>query len=157
MDGVLVLIPIVCSLGLFTMITVIAIAWSSSKKQQTKIRADVQNRLIDKFGSAPEFIAFLSSPQGREFMGGFESAPRLMARERILRGIKSATVLSCLGLAFSVMSFWVEKDLIVPGLILLALGGGYIVSSILTAKLSKSWGLLDDPRHDTSLPTSVSS
>lgn len=145
MGDVLVLIPIVCSLGLFAMIAVIAIAGSNSRKEQAKIHADVQTKLIDKFGSAPEFITFLSSPAGRQFMVGAEAGTKLMARDRILRGVRSATVLSCLGLAFFLIAaLGFERDMYFPGFILLGLGGGYLISTIVMVRLSKSWGLFEE-------------
>ena len=156
MQAVAIFVPIVCSLGLFTMIAIISISSANARKEKARIQADVQNRLIDKFGSAPEFIAFLSSPAGREFMGAFESQPRLNARDRILRGIRTATVLSFLGLAFTLLSIFHERDMIVPGLILLGLGVGYVISSILMMRLSKAWGLLDE-KHGVSDPPALNS
>ena len=156
MDGTLVLIPIVISLGLFAMIAAIVIAGTSAKKQRVKLQTEVQNRLIDKFGSAPEFIAFLSSPAGREFMAGFESQPRLAARDRILRGVRSATVLSCLGLAFLLIAlFGISSDMYIPGFILLGLGGGYILSTVLMTRLSKSWGLIEDHPRAPAVPSTL--
>jgi hypothetical protein len=148
MNEIYVLIPIVISLGLFAMIAAIVISSTSAKKQRVKMMADVQNRMIDKFGSAPEFITFLSSPAGREFMAGFESQPRLAARDRILRGVRSATVLTALGLAFFLLAaLGIERDMYVPGVLLMGLGGGYIVSTLLMTRLSKSWGLIEESRE----------
>lgn len=157
MDAVALFVPIVCSLGFFAMIAIISVSSASAKKQKARIQAEVQNRLIDKFGSAPEFVAFLSSPAGREFVGAFEAQPRLNARDRILRGIRTATVLSFLGLAFTLLSFFEDRGMIVPGLILLGLGVGYIVSSLLMMRLSKAWGLLDDQQHTVSGPPALNS
>ena len=156
MDSTMIaLIPIVTSLALFAMIVIIAISNNNSRKERARMQADVQNRLIDKFGSAPEFINFLASPAGRSFMNGFEAQPRLMAGDRILRGVKAATVLSFLGIAFLIIAAVEERELLIPGFILLGLGGGYVFSSILMVRLSRSWGLMDAKHPEDAAPESI--
>lgn len=157
MEAVAILVPIVCSLGLFTMLAVIFVSSANARKQQTRMQTDVQSKMIDKFGTAPEFIAFLSSPAGHEFMGKFEAQPRLNARNRILRGVRTATILGFLGLAFTILAIFNDRDFVVPGLILLGLGGGYVVSSILMLRMSKAWGLLDDQQPTVSGPPALNS
>lgn len=150
MDGILILIPITISLAFFATIATIWISTNNTRRRRAQLQAEVQNRLIDRFGTAPELIAFLSSTAGREFMGDIERQPRREAGDRILKGVRSATVLSCVGLAFCLLAFVEhERGWAIPGLILLALGGGYILSSVLTLRLSKSWGLLGGGHADS--------
>jgi len=139
-------IPISLGLGFCAMMIAIFYFSSKSKSDRARYQAEVQARLIDKFGNGPEFVTFLQSPQGRKFMGELESAPKLMTQDRILSGIRNATVLTFLGLAFLVLSFarYGERGMIFPGLILLALGLGYIVSVILTKRLSREWGIFEN-------------
>lgn len=145
----IVAIPIVGSIGFFLTICVIAVSVSNTRRERARYQAEVQTRMIDRFSSAPEFVTFLSSKEGREFMQTFETQPRLAARDRILKGIRTATVLSFLGFAFVVISFMEDRTLIIPGLVLLGLGLGYVASTVLMMRLSKEWGLLDDPNRGT--------
>ena len=68
-------IPISLGLGFCAMMIAIFYFSSKSKSDRARYQAEVQARLIDKFGSGPEFITFLQSPQGRQFMGEIESGP----------------------------------------------------------------------------------
>jgi len=148
-------IPILISLGFFAMMIAFFYFSSKSKSDRVRYQAEVQARLIDKFGNGPEFVTFLQSPQGRQFMGEIESAPKLMTQDRMLSGIRNATVLTFLGMAFIILSFarYGERGMIFPGLILLALGLGYLVSVILTKRLSREWGMFEN--HRVTAPTDV--
>ena len=139
-------IPIIISSGFFAMMIALFYFSSKSKSDRARYQAEVQARLIDKFGNGPEFVSFLQSPQGRKFLGEIESAPKLMTQDRMLSGIRNATVLSFLGVAFVLLSFvaYGERGMIFPGLILLALGLGYLVSVVLTKRLSREWGMFEN-------------
>lgn len=143
-NGWIFAIPIVCSIGFFATVCVVAVSMANTRRERARYQAEVQTRMIDRFGSAPEFISFLNSKEGRVFMNAFETQPRMAARDRILGGIRTATVLMFLGLAFAILAFMEERAMIIPGLILLGLGVGYVASTVLMLRLSKSWGLLDD-------------
>jgi hypothetical protein len=139
-------IPIILGTGFFVMMMSIFYFNAKSRSDKARYQAEVQARLIDKFGNGPEFVQFLQSPQGRQFMGEIEAAPKLMTQDRMLSGIRNATVLSFLGVAFILLSFvrYGERGMIFPGLILLALGMGYLVSVILTKRLSREWGMFEN-------------
>src|SRR2546423_608328 len=143
-------IPILISLGFFAMMIFIFYFSAKSKSDRARYQAEVQARLIDKFGNGPEFVTFLQSPQGRQFMGEIESAPKLMTQDRMLSGIRNATVLTFLGLAFIILSFarYGERGMIFP-----ALGLGFLVSVILTKRLSREWGMFET--HHVTVPTDV--
>ena len=80
-------IPITLGTGFFIMMILMSYFRSKSKSDRARYQAEVQARLIDKFGNGPEFVQFLQSPQGRQFMGDIESAPKLMTQDRMLSGI----------------------------------------------------------------------
>jgi hypothetical protein len=138
-------IPIVAMVGSFSM--VVAIIWlvSRGRLRRAQYRVDVQTKLIDKFGSAPEFVTFLQSPAGQKFVGDLDSAPKKSVHERILGATTGAAVLVCLGMAFILVHvFHVEEDpgIMVPGFILVGIGVGLIVAAVISTRLSRSWGLL---------------
>ncbi|HEX7192738.1 MAG TPA: hypothetical protein VF381_14315 [Thermoanaerobaculia bacterium] len=138
------MIPITLGIGFCCMMIAISYFSSKSKSDKARYQAEVQARLIDKFGTGPEFVQFIQSPQGRQFLGEIESGPKVMTQDRMLSGIRNATVLSFLGIAFILLSmFTYERGMIYPGLLLLALGLGYLASVILTKRLSRDWGMFD--------------
>ena len=138
-------IPIVSIIGSFVMVITIVWVISRNKLRRAQTRADVQSKLIDKFGSAPEFVTFLQSAGGQKFVSDLDAAPRKSVHDRILGAVSGAAVLICLGLAFIFMHvFGVENDpgIMIPGFILCGIGGGLVVSAIISTRLSRSWGLL---------------
>ena len=134
MDHFLILLPIFLGLGSFAMITLIVAIATRAKQRRAEIYAEVQTKLIDKFGSAPELLTFLKSEEGRKFLGEIERAPKLNARDRIVRGMGKAVVIG----------------LLCVGFLLLALGLGMLFSSLLSLKLSRDWGLME--QQETTQP-----
>ena len=150
------MIPITLGVAFCAMMAAISYFSSKSKSDKARYQAEVQARLIDKFGTGPEFVQFLDSPQGRKFLGEIESAPKVRTQDRMLSGIRNATVLSFLGAAFVLLSlFTYERGMIFPGLLLLALGLGYLASVILTKRLSREWGMFEEHPPTTSITSSI--
>ena len=129
-------IPVIGTLSSAAMVVLIVYFVSRSRQRRTELQAEVQTRLIDRFSSAPELIEFLQSPTGRQFVNGVQSAPALMARERIMAGFTRAIVLSMLGAAFLGLTFFYEEHFAVPAAILFSLGVGYFIATFVSYKLS---------------------
>ena len=147
MDHFLILLPIFLGLGSFVMITIIVAVSVRAKQRRAEIYADVQTKLIDKFSSAPELLTFLKTDEGRQFIGEIERAPKLNARDRIIRGMGKSIVIGLLGAGFLIIGFLpatYNEFCIVVGFLLLALGLGMLGSSLLSLKLSRSWGLMEE-------------
>ncbi|HEX6098273.1 MAG TPA: hypothetical protein VF432_18245 [Thermoanaerobaculia bacterium] len=132
------LIPIFGILSSSAMVVLIVYFVSRGRARRAEVQAEVQSRLIDRFGSAPELIDFLQSPAGRQFVSGVQSAPALLARERILSGFSRAIVLSMLGAAFIALTFFYDDDFAVPAAILFSLGLGYLLATFVSWRLSKT-------------------
>jgi hypothetical protein len=129
--------------GMFTstiMVVLIVYFVSRSKQRRAELQAEVQTKLIDRFGSAPELIDFLQSPAGRQFVSGVQGVPGAMARERIMSGFTRAIVLSMLGAAFLALTAFYEDDFAVPAAILFSLGIGYFLATLLSWRLSGGMG-----------------
>lgn len=125
-------IAIFGSLGSFT--TVIVVIWLivRTRQRRNELHAEVQMKLIEKFGSSTEFVHFLESQAGRDFL----HQPMIDARRRVISGISAGTVMGCLGLGFLILGFG-DDGFFVPAFILIALGAGFIVSATLSMKLMK--------------------
>lgn len=135
MEFVFVGIPVIAS---SVMVVLIVYFVSRARLRRAEVHAQVQSRLIDRFGSAPELIEFLQSPAGREFVSGVQSAPAVYARERIASGFTRSIVLSMLGLAFLGLTFFYNDDFAVPAAILFSLGIGYFLATFVSYRLSES-------------------
>lgn len=145
--GVFVMIVFV-SLGSFAMIATIVWLGVHAKNRKATLQAEVQTRLIDKFSNAPEFVDFLNSDTGKQFLTGIDKMPKLMARDRIVGGVSRGLILTLLGAAF--IAIWIADSnvgFMYPGFILAGLGIGFFISTLVSLKLSQRFGLIgdDDP------------
>jgi len=151
------LIPIVGILG--SSATVVLVVYFVTRARQRRVEAQVemQGRLIDRFGTAPELITFLHSPAGRQFIAGVQTAPGLMTRERILSGFSRSIILTMLGLAFVFLTFFQRDDgFAVPAAVLFFLGMGYFIATLVSYKLSSRLhiGEIEQPMADSELTRS---
>lgn len=141
------LIPIVISLGFFGMIMVLASFAAQRRKAEAEARAQVQTRLLDKFGSSKEFVDFLQTDSGRSFLSNTQLHSG-DARRRILTALTWGVTTAFAGLAFVVISAsqFVDDEygMMVPGIILLSIGIGILLSSFISYRLSRSWGMLSE-------------
>ncbi len=132
------MIPIVGILASFTAAVLIVYFITRAKQRRAELQAEMQSRLIDRFGSGPELAAFLQSPAGKQFVGSVQAAPALMTRERVLGGFTRSIILTALGAAFMFIAFWDHDDgWVIPAAILLFLGVGYFIATVVSYKLSK--------------------
>jgi hypothetical protein len=121
-----------------TTVMVVLVVWlvTRSRQRKAEVQVEMQSKLIDRFGSAPDLVQFLHSPAGRQFVTGVQIAPAVLTRERILTGFSRAIILTMLGTAFLVLTFWYEHDFAVPAAILFSLGIGYLLATLVSYKLS---------------------
>src|SRR3954451_13592715 len=139
----LVAIPIFISIGFFMMVAFIVWSKSHARAQQARYNADVQTKLIERFGSGPELIEFLKSSEGQQFATGISKLPKLAARDRVVGGFTRAVFLTFLGLAFLglEMTDIENPGFLIAGAVLTALGLANLVSAFISMKLSKRMGL----------------
>jgi hypothetical protein len=143
-NGVFVMIVFV-SMGSFAMVAFIVWAGVNAKNRKTTLQAEVQTRLIDKFSNAPEFVDFLNSDTGKQFLTGIDKMPKLMARDRIVGGVSRGLILTLLGAAF--IGIWIADSnvgFMYPGFILVGIGIGFFISTLVSLKLSQKFGLIGD-------------
>jgi len=143
--------PVIVSLGFFAMIVWIVWLGTNAKNRRAQMQADVQGKLIERFGTSKEFIEFLQSPAGQRFVTGVEVTSSLYARDRVIRGFGTGIVISLLGLGF--LAIWLADNnggFIYPGFILLGLGAGFFLSALVSLKLSKRYGLIENASPQSS-------
>jgi hypothetical protein len=131
-------IPIVAIISSFTAAIAIVYLITHARQRRVELQSEMQTKLIERFGSAPEMVSFLQSPSGRDFVAGVQLAPAIIARDRILGGFTRAIVLTALGAAFLFLTWFSDDDFVVPAAILLSLGIGYLIATFVSYKLSAS-------------------
>jgi hypothetical protein len=130
------IIPVTGIIASFTASVLIVYMVTKSRQRRMEVQAEMQTKLIERFGSAPEMVAFLQSPAGKEFVSGVQTAPAILVRERLLGGFTRAIVLTSLGVAFLFLTFYADDSFVIPAAILLSLGIGYLLATGLSYKLS---------------------
>jgi hypothetical protein len=133
-------IAIVATISSSVMVVLVVYFVARGRQRRAELQAEVQTKLIDRFGTAPELIDFLQSPAGRQFVSGVQGVPGALARERIMSGLTRAIVLSMLGAAFLGLTFFYNDDFAVPAAILFSLGIGYLIATLVSWRLSAGMG-----------------
>ena len=129
-------IPVIGMITSSVMVVLIVYFVARSRQRRVELQTEVQSRLIDRFGSAPELVQFLQSPAGRQFVTGVQSAPVALTREHIMSGFTRAIVLSMLGIACTGLTLFYEKDFAVPAAILSSLGIAYLIATFVSYRLA---------------------
>lgn len=134
----------------------------------SKIQTEVHSKLLDRFSSSDELLAYMKTPAGAKFL---ESAPIALDAgpanrgvsspvNRILWSVQAGIVLVVIGLAPFVARNWttfeeVRTMLAIMGVLGTFAGLGFILSAGASWVLSQKLGLLDGTRPGAS--SSVSS
>lgn len=121
----------------------------------SKVQYEVHNKLLDRFTSNDDLLAYVQTPAGKRFL---ESAPIPLQDEppmlsapfsRILWSVQAGVVLAIAGFGLLYVSTrFIEEPaqfFMVIGVLSVALGGGFIVSAVAAYAISRKLGLLEPP------------
>ena len=120
----------------------------------SKIQTDVHNKLLDRFTSNEDLLAYIQTPSGKRFL---ESAPIAIDSPRsigaplgrILWSAQAGAVLTVLGIGIELVSRSSLEEVAPPlaalGAVVIALGVGFLVSAFLAYILTRRFGLLNNP------------
>lgn len=120
--------------------------------RQSKVQSDVHTKLMDRMTTNEELLAYVQSPAGRRFL---ESAPiqpdpdspRMGAAPvgPIIWSMMAGIVLGTVGVGFrfaaNSVSNEAQQAFTVVGVILLALGAGFVIASVMAYLVSSRLGL----------------
>jgi hypothetical protein len=118
------------------------------RRQQLRLSAELQTRLLDRIGSAREFGEFLATESGARFLDAI-SIDRNATQTGIIRALQSGIVSLVMGAAIFVLARGksYHEGLSIVATISAALGIGLLLASALSYLLSKRMGLLDRTSH----------
>ena len=109
----------------------------------TKLQAGLQTKLIEKFGTGQELLAYVQSEAGKRFLESLTMEQRT-PYGRILGAAQASVILALVGLALLFLRGRVagaDEGFLVFGTIILSLGFGFGLAAALSYFLSKSLGL----------------
>lgn len=142
MEEVALLVPIVAIVFTFGFAAFAVAVGAKTKQKRWEALASVQNRMLERFGSAQEFTEFLKTPEGRSYMLVAVEKGEGGQTARILGSIRWGVVLAALGIGFLSLAAGVDDGFVVPGVMMLSLGVGFLASSLISSRLARSWGML---------------
>src|SRR3984885_14151843 len=122
----------------------------------SKVQTEVHTRLLDRFSSNEELMAYIATPAGSKFLQsapisldtGTSSKSMGAPLSRIMWSLQAGLVLAAAGIGLMVASQTiVDRDASDPlhifGVLAIALGAGFAVSAAVSYLLSHKLGLLD--------------
>ena len=124
--------------------------WLDARRRQALVqaRSELQNRLLEKFGSPQDVAQFLQTEGGNRFLQGLTTDARHAGRG-MLRATQVGVVITVFGLAVLGLGALhpARNDGPNPGVIfgtlILALGVGFLISAGVSYFLSKKWGMME--------------
>lgn len=119
----------------------------------SKVHAEVHNKVLDRFTTNEDLMAYIQTPAGRNFLESapltVEGPPRPVGApfSRILWSLQAGIVLGAGGLGLLYVSGRVIEEVAQPlfavGVLALTLGAGFVVSSGASFLLSRRLGLFE--------------
>jgi hypothetical protein len=153
--GVALIVMTICT-GIIFLVRTVVEHWRWQRAM--KAHSELNNKLIDRFASNQELLAYLQSPQGRQLTDAPalpHRAPRIMDAplNRIFWSLQAGAVLACGGVGMLIASNRLQGDLLPEGasvmltfgLVVLTVGAGFLLSSAIAYFLSQRLGLLVRP------------
>jgi hypothetical protein len=110
-------------------------------------QAELSFKLIDSYNGSPELLAKVDGLMDLS-PGVLETPQSGLAHGRILTSTQAGVILACLGVAFLLLQSSVPEaaqGFAVFGAIFLAIGAGFLLSSVAAFLMARRWGLLPTP------------
>lgn len=145
MDGGMVAVVIPVTLFIVIGWSIRTIVTNRRLREYNRAHVEMQQKLLERFGTAPEMRQFLESEAGRRFL---ENTVKETANPyaRILSSVQTGILTVLVGVAFMSSRRLVGSDgaeaFAFLGIMALLVGTGFLVSSAAVYVLSRSWGLL---------------
>lgn len=117
----------------------LVVVWWNLRRRRLELQAEVQTKLIERFGSSAELVEFLKSNTGRDFVHGVQKGSIGVVAERSIAGIRKAVVLTFIGAGLLVIwglsgADWISWFAI----IFVSLGLGYLAAAYVAMRLSRA-------------------
>jgi hypothetical protein len=140
--------PMIVGISFIYMIGAVVSGVLESRQRALAIRSrtDLLNRILDKFGSSRDFIELSEAPGGKRLLEALGSEPNGVGA-KILTAVQRGVVLTVVGIGVLLLSLTITENAVeefirICGVVLFALGIGYLGSSALSYRMARSIGLL---------------
>jgi hypothetical protein len=121
----------------------------------SQVQAEVHTKLMDRMSTNEELLAYIQSPAGRKFLESAPiqsdlSTPKMAAPVGpIIWSLMAGIVLATVGVGFNVAARSIgneaQQAFVVVGMVVLALGVGFILASLMAYLVSMRLGMFPAP------------
>jgi len=114
--------------------------------RKARLKHELNQKLMDKFDSVEKLNDFLQSDSGSRFLRSL-TIEGLTPKERLLSALSKGVISGFLGLSILALALLFAEDwryIVGTGIVVVALGLGFLVSAAISFKLSREWGLIRD-------------
>jgi hypothetical protein len=122
------------------------VVWIILEWRKLRAKSVLQSKMVDKFPTAQEFNDFLQSGGGNKFLS-FLKFNGLAPREKILSSLSKGIILTMFGISLIILGQIFTKEMkyfLAFGIVIAALGVGFLISTFISYKLSKKWGIIEE-------------
>jgi hypothetical protein len=124
----------------------------------SRTQNEVHNKILDRFGNTEELLAYIRTPAGSKFLESApiplhsEPAPQNAGATRAMWSIQIGVIVAAAAIGMLIVSGRVDKEsaegFFALGVIALCVGGGFIVSAVVSLLLSRRLGIWQSPAAD---------
>ena len=108
-------------------------------------KSQLQDKILAKFTTVQEFTDFVQSEEGNKFLK-FLSYNGSAPTQKILSSLSRGVIILFIGVSLILIGQIFPEEMkyfLVFGVVLIALGLGFLVSTFISYILSKKWGILE--------------
>ncbi|HVR42043.1 MAG TPA: hypothetical protein VMS56_01255 [Thermoanaerobaculia bacterium] len=144
-------VEILAPLGSFTMICFIVYVIVRAGVTRSEHRLQAHSRMLDRFGNSAEFISFLQTPEGRNYLQIVSMGSKRLQKEKIIASVRLGVIIVVLSIGLIPISFLMgfhdpmRQPPFVFGFLGLFLGAGFLASAAVSWWLTKAWGVDESP------------
>ena len=124
------------------------VVWVILEWRKIRHKSMLQSKIVDKFSTVQEFNDFIQSKEGNKFLN-FLKYNGHAPREKIISSLTRGLVLLFLGIALTIIGPTLPIEwrfLSAFGIIIFALALGYLISTFISYKLIKKWGIIEEEK-----------
>ena len=121
------------------------LVWSIMDWLKMRHKSQLQNKILEKFTTVQEFNEFIRSEEGNKFLK-FLSYNGSTPRQKILSSLSKGVIITFIGISLILIKQIFPEEMqyfLAIGIVLIALGLGFLVSTFISYTLSKKWGIID--------------
>ncbi len=124
------------------------VVWIILEWRKVRHKSQLQNKIVEKFTNVQEFNEFIQSKEGNKFLN-FLRFNGLAPKQKILSSLSKGVIISFIGISLVLIGRIFPDEMryfLAFGIVFIALGAGFLVSTFISYTLSKKWGIMDEDK-----------